>query len=121
MKTSLGLKVSVILEVTAVDKIDLFDMEWLKKVDTAVEELKKDSPIVERKSFMVRAIAGEIEDLDKAILDEVDAWHEYQPTIPEDVIGENVMTWLGMSWSEYSRWVKHPKELVEIVEARRNG
>ncbi len=75
----------------------------------------------ERKTFMDRAIAGEIQDLDTAILDAVDAWHEYQPTISEDLIGENIMTWLGMSWNEYSRWVSYPKELAAIVEDRRNG
>lgn len=68
---------------------------------------------------MERAVDGEIDDLETAILDAVDAWHEYQPTIPEDLIGENVMTWLGMSWSEYMRWVEHPKELAAIVKARK--
>jgi hypothetical protein len=64
---------------------------------------------------MERAMAGEIEDLDAAILDAIEAWHVYQPTIPEDLIGENVMTWLGMSWNEYSRWVKHPEQLKYII------
>jgi hypothetical protein len=70
---------------------------------------------------MERAVAGEIQDLDETILDEIDAWHEYQPTIDKEEIGENIMTWLGMSWSEYARWVEHPKELAAIVEERCNG
>ena len=68
---------------------------------------------------MSRAIAGEIEDLDAAILDAVDEWHEYEPTIPEDEVGENIMTWLGMSWSEYTSWVINPKELLAIIQQRK--
>jgi len=66
---------------------------------------------------MERAVAGEIDDLDAAILDAVDAWHEYQ--IPEDEIGENIMTWLGMSRSEYTSWVINPKELLAIIQQRK--
>jgi len=73
-----------------------------------------------KRSFMDRAVAGEIDDIETAILDAVDAWHEYEPTIPEDEIGENIMTWLGMSWSEYSRWVERPKELSNIIKTRKD-
>ena len=45
---------------------------------------------------MDRAVDGEIEDIEVAILDAVDAWHKYEPTIPEDEIGESLQTWLGM-------------------------
>lgn len=75
----------------------------------------------ESKSFMDRALAGEISDIETAILDAVDAWHAYEPSIPEDEIGENIMTWLGMSWYEYARWVEHPKELKDIIEDRKNA
>lgn len=63
---------------------------------------------------MERAVAGEIENLDTAILDAVDAWHQYAPTIGEE-IGESLQTWLGMYWFEYARWVEHPEQLKYIV------
>lgn len=64
---------------------------------------------------MDQAMAGEIEDLEAAILDAVDAWHVYEPTIPEDEIGESLQTWLGMYWYEYIRWVEHPEQLKYII------
>lgn len=74
---------------------------------------------MDKMNFMEQATTFGFEDLDKAILDAVDAWHAYEITIPEDVIGENIHLFLGMTWDEYARWVQKPKELADIVARRR--
>lgn len=76
--------------------------------------------ITQRKTFMDLAVAGKLDDIETAILDAVDAWHVYEPTIPEDIVGESLQTWLGMMWYEYARWVQHPNELKDIIKGRQN-
>ena len=64
-------------------------------------------------TFVEYALAGKFEDLDEAIDDCVDEWH--------NGAGENLELheYLGFTWEEYAIWVPHPSELVNILEARR--
>lgn len=68
------------------------------------------------RTFMDRALAGEIADLDTAMLDEIDRWHER----PDDgTVGNAIHLWLGMTWQEFARWVEHPDQLAAILEERK--
>lgn len=70
-------------------------------------------------NFMEEATSFGFEDLNKAILDAVDSWHNYAVTIPDDVDGYSIHLFLGMTWEEYGRWVEKPDQLADIVARRR--
>lgn len=70
----------------------------------------------ERRTFMDRALAGEIQDLRAALDDEVNAWHE-SPETETSALHE----WLGLSSDEYARYVERPYRLAGIVESRRRN
>jgi hypothetical protein len=63
-------------------------------------------------TYVDRLLAG------SALLDEVDnyvdAWHRDSST-------QDLHSYLGMSWEEYSLWVEKPKALRLIVAARERG
>lgn len=67
---------------------------------------------------MDRALVGEIDDLEAEIQNEINAWQEYQPSINEEEIGENVMTFLGMTFEEYSAWFSGSSPIKNIIEGR---
>ena len=66
----------------------------------------------EHRTFVERALAGEISGLD--IDDEIERWHE-------SAGGESLAAWLGMSDEEYQLFVEQPDALGLILNARRQG
>lgn len=66
----------------------------------------------EHRTFVSRALAGEILDLE-AIDDEIDRWHgaSTSMSLPE---------WLGLSDDEYALFVEKPEALAVILMARRH-
>jgi len=71
-------------------------------------------------SFIARALAGEILDVDDAIDDAVDDWHE-RGGLAEDGTPVTLHDWLGMTADEYSVFVEQPRALRAILHARRYG
>lgn len=72
-------------------------------------------------NFMTRALAGEIQDLDKEISDAIDRWHgessgfRQERGLPVDV---PLHEFLGMRWDEYRAWVEHPTSLPAVIARR---
>lgn len=68
-----------------------------------------------KKTFIELCLNGD------AFLDEiddfVDKWHDSEDTSEETSLHH----YLGMTWSEYSLWVKDSDALASIINARRKG
>lgn len=62
-------------------------------------------------TFLERATAGEIADLDEGIDDAIDAWH----AAPHG----HLHVALGLTREEFHAWVKDASTLTRLVEARR--
>jgi hypothetical protein len=68
-----------------------------------------------RRTFLERALAGEVLDVDKELTEQIAAWHQS----PSDE-GE-LHEYLGFAWDEYAFYVECPSLLQAILMARRNG
>lgn len=66
-------------------------------------------------TFLERAVAGEIADLDEGINDAIDAWHQQA----DHHLGVPLHQGLGITRDEYRAWVKDASALARLVEARR--
>lgn len=64
------------------------------------------------RSFMERVAAGEIDNPEAEILNEIDLWAAGSRRITLD-------DYLGMSPDEYSRWVRNSATIMQLVEKRR--
>ncbi len=64
------------------------------------------------KTFIERAVAGEIADPGEEIHEVVSAWHNGSTGMP-------LYVFLGMTREEYGHWVEDSSYLPRILEARR--
>lgn len=64
------------------------------------------------RSFMERVAAGEVNNPEAEILDEIDNWHSGSGLTSLDY-------YLGMSPQEYRAWVENRSSIVQLVERRK--
>ena len=70
-----------------------------------------------RTTFMQVAIAGSLseDDLEVSFNDQVDAWHNSDPSMSETPLHE----YLGMTWREYADYVERKRKIGAIVNDRK--